>query len=43
MSNVKVLDLDLRDDNKVFACTHGRGIFSGDFTAATASVDDCFK
>jgi photosystem II stability/assembly factor-like uncharacterized protein len=39
MSNVKVLDLDLRDDNKVFACTHGRGIFSGDFTAATASVD----
>ena len=40
MSNAKVLDLDLRDDNKVFAATHGRGVFSGDFTAEVASVDD---
>ncbi len=40
MSNVKVLDLDLRDDNQVFAATHGRGIFSGQFTAATASIND---
>jgi hypothetical protein len=40
MSNAKVLDLDLRDDNKVFAATHGRGIFSGDFTAETASLED---
>ncbi|MDY0780428.1 PA domain-containing protein [Tenacibaculum sp. IB213877] len=43
MSNVKVLDLDLRDDNTVFAATHGRGIFSGQFTAATASVEDVAK
>jgi len=40
MSNVKVTDLDLRDDNMVFAATYGRGIFSGQFTAATASVDE---
>jgi hypothetical protein len=40
MSNVKVTDLDLRDDNMVFAATYGRGVFSGQFTAATASVDD---
>ncbi|WP_028891577.1 thrombospondin type 3 repeat-containing protein [Tenacibaculum sp. 47A_GOM-205m] len=32
MSNVPVLDLDLRDDNTVFAATYGRGIFSGKFT-----------
>lgn len=32
MSNVPVLDLDLRNDNTVFAATHGRGIFSGKFT-----------
>ncbi len=31
MSNVPVLDLDLRDDNTVFAATYGRGIFSGKF------------
>ena len=40
MSNVKVTDLDLRDDNMVFASTYGRGIFSGQFTDAVASVDD---
>lgn len=33
MSNVKVTDLDLRNDNTVFAATYGRGIFSGTFTA----------
>lgn len=33
MSNVKVTDLDLRNDNKVFASTYGRGVFSGTFTA----------
>ena len=32
MSDVKVTDLQLRDDNKVFAATFGRGVFSGDFT-----------
>ena len=39
MSNVKVLDLDLRDDNMVFAATHGRGVFSGQFTAESLSLD----
>jgi Pyruvate/2-oxoacid:ferredoxin oxidoreductase gamma subunit len=32
MRNVKVTDLDLRNDNTVFAATYGRGIFSGLFT-----------
>jgi hypothetical protein len=40
MSNVKVTDLDLRDDNVVFAATYGRGVFSGQFTDAVASVED---
>ncbi|KAB1160375.1 T9SS type A sorting domain-containing protein [Tenacibaculum aiptasiae] len=31
MSSVPVLDLDLRDDNVVFAATYGRGVFSGEF------------
>ncbi len=31
MSNVVVTDLDLRDDNMVFAATYGRGVFSGQF------------
>lgn len=31
MSNVKVTDLDVRDDNMVFASTYGRGVFSGPF------------
>lgn len=34
MRNVKVTDLDLRNDNKVYAATYGRGIFSGTFTSA---------
>jgi hypothetical protein len=38
MSNVKVLDLDLRDDNMVFAATHGRGVFSGQFSAESLAV-----
>lgn len=40
MSNVKVMDLDLRNDNTVFAATYGRGIFSGLFTATTLSTED---
>lgn len=40
MSNAKVLDLVMRNDHTVFAATHGRGIFSGQFTAASASVND---
>ncbi len=43
MKNVKVMDLDLRDDNAVFAATYGRGVFSGQFTAASASVEDVIK
>ena len=40
MSNVKVTDLDVRDDNAVYASTYGRGVFSGVFTAAPLSVND---
>ena len=31
MRNVRVTDLDLRDDYKVFAATYGRGVFSSSF------------
>lgn len=40
MSNVKVTDLDLRNDNTVFAATYGRGVFSGTFTSAVLSNQD---
>ena len=41
MSNVKVTDLDLRNDNIVFAATYGRGIFSGPpLTAAILSTNE---
>lgn len=40
MSNTMVTDLDLRDDNMVFAATYGRGIFSGTFTPDALSVDE---
>jgi len=40
MSNVKVTDLDLRNDNVVFAATYGRGVFSGAFTSDTLSNND---
>ena len=40
MSDVKVTDLQLRDDNMAFASTFGRGIFSGQFTAPSLSVND---
>ena len=33
MSNVRVTDLDLRDDLKVFAATYGRGVFSSEFSS----------
>ncbi len=39
MNSVKVTDLDMRDDNKVYAATYGRGIFTGMFTAASG-IDD---
>ncbi|CAM1369581.1 conserved hypothetical protein [Tenacibaculum sediminilitoris] len=40
MSNVPVLDLDLRDDNTVFAATYGRGVFSGKFTFDSDGDED---
>lgn len=40
MSNVKVTDLDVRDDNAVYASTYGRGVFSGVFTAVLSVNDE---
>ncbi len=40
MSDVKVTDLQLRNDNTVFASTFGRGIFSGPFTAGTLATQE---
>ena len=42
MRNVRVNDLQMRNDYKIYAATFGRGIFSGQFTAAdnTASIDE---
>jgi photosystem II stability/assembly factor-like uncharacterized protein len=40
MRNVKVLDLDVRDDHMVFAATYGRGVFSGMFTANSFTVNE---
>ena len=40
MSNVKVTDLDLRNDNAVYASTYGRGVFSGVFDTRTLADDD---
>lgn len=40
MSNVKVTDLDLRNDNAVYAATYGRGVFSGTFTAVALSTNN---
>lgn len=41
MSDVTVLDLDLRaSDNVILASTHGRGMFTGQFTATPLSIDD---
>jgi hypothetical protein len=39
MRNVKVTDLDLRNDNVVFAATYGRGVFSGSFTNTVLAND----
>lgn len=43
MSNVKVTDLDLRNDNVVYAATYGRGIFSGQFTSQPLHSDGFVK
>jgi len=39
MSNVKVTDMDLRDDDTVYVSTYGRGVFSAQF-AFDANGDD---
>ncbi|GGI56325.1 PA domain-containing protein [Winogradskyella haliclonae] len=31
MSNVRITDIDLRDDNAIYVSTYGRGVFSGQF------------
>ena len=38
MSEVRVTDLDMRDDFAVFASTYGRGVFSGEFSSADPLV-----
>ena len=40
MSNVNVTDLDLRNDNAVYAATYGRGVFSGVFDTRALALDD---
>ncbi len=40
MTDVKVTDIELRNDNAVFASTYGRGVFSGQFTADTNAIED---
>ncbi|RLD29918.1 MAG: glycosyl hydrolase, partial [Bacteroidetes bacterium] len=41
MSDVTVLDLDVRtSDNVVLATTHGRGMFTSQFTSTPLSLDD---
>ncbi len=39
MQNVRVTDMDLRNDNVVFAATYGRGVFSGAFTNPLANTN----
>jgi hypothetical protein len=38
MNSVKVTDLEMRDDYKVYASTYGRGIFSGQFTNTDGTI-----
>lgn len=40
MSNVKISDMDLRNDNTVYVSTYGRGVFSGLFTAPSLATND---
>ena len=39
MSDVRITDLDMRDDYKVFAATYGLGIYSGIFTEEEVVVE----
>jgi hypothetical protein len=38
MNSVKVTNLEMRNDNKVYASTYGRGVFSGQFTNTDGTV-----
>ena len=40
MSDVTVVDLDVRSDNAILASTHGRGMFTSQFTSSTLSIAD---
>ena len=40
MSNVRVTDMDMRDDYKVFAATYGRGVFSSYCLLYTSDAAD---
>jgi len=41
MMDIRVVDLDVRiADNRVLATTHGRGLFTGDFSSDPLSVND---
>ncbi|NNL79845.1 MAG: T9SS type A sorting domain-containing protein [Flavobacteriaceae bacterium] len=40
MSDVTVVDLDVKSDNSILASTHGRGMFTSQFTSSPLSVDD---
>lgn len=39
MRNVRVTDLDIRDDYKVFAATYGRGVFSSSFEPSSPTFN----
>ena len=39
LSDVRITDLDMRDDYKVFAATYGLGIYSGKFTDEEINVE----
>ncbi|ARV09654.1 hypothetical protein BTO05_08370 [Winogradskyella sp. PC-19] len=40
MSNVRVTDMDLRDDNAIYISTYGRGVFSGQFLEDPTADND---
>ena len=42
MSNVRVTDLDMRDDYKVFAATYGRGVFSSLLQPRLVSINKMY-
>ena len=43
LSDVRITDLDMRDDYKVFAATYGLGIYSGFFTEDEVIVEPSFS